>query len=423
MLDRDSCHINGMPRYAYWLVSRDTQLDSMISDLASRCGLPDGERCDGLYTLSKGLENDPRPVVIVDCDSPEFKRLANLEQTVNRFPAVRFICVSDDASPPRILEAMSVGIRHFILRGSLANELPALMRKYTVRESGNTREPTGQIVTVLSAAGGCGATTLAVNLANAYSGMSHTQALVVDLCEAYGTVATALNLNSRHTLADLLSREREQIDAQLVHNTCVAKHDGLSVLISPASVDFIHPSPLRMVNLEPALVAFRNAFNRTVIDAPRVSMEQASTLADHSHNTLILFQLNVKDLRSARAMHRGLIDMGVSPQRLRLVAGRVGKRNALTVEEACEALEVERIDTLCNDYRSANVAMNLGEPLTPNCPLDRDIRALADRIEDSQPQHAPSRPAPQPVLRIASTPEPTPQSGRRIFAAVRSFLG
>ena len=66
----------------------------------------------------------------------------------------------------------------------------------------------GSAVTILSAGGGCGATTLAVNLAAELGAIdpSSDPPLVVDLDYHYGAVSTYLAVQGDYGVLDLLNR-------------------------------------------------------------------------------------------------------------------------------------------------------------------------------------------------------------------------
>ena len=65
-----------------------------------------------------------------------------------------------------------------------------------------SRSTAGRLVTVFSAKGGCGKTTLATNLAAALADRGRREVCLVDLDLAFGDVAIALQLFPAHTIAD-----------------------------------------------------------------------------------------------------------------------------------------------------------------------------------------------------------------------------
>src|SRR5262249_57630297 len=114
-------------------------------------------------------------------------------------------------------------------------------------------------------------------------------------------VGRYLGGQGNYGIVDLLA-QRGTIDAQLVTTTALSSPQGLHVLLSPATVNFADPLPMPYDQLDVALAACRQAFGFTVIDAPRMPMDVAATLAQSSVLTLIPFELPGIDIRGGRAV-------------------------------------------------------------------------------------------------------------------------
>ena len=67
-----------------------------------------------------------------------------------------------------------------------------------------TAAATGRVISVVSAKGGVGKTTVATNLAVGLAGTGHHSTVLVDLDLQFGDVASALNLDPEHSLPDTL---------------------------------------------------------------------------------------------------------------------------------------------------------------------------------------------------------------------------
>jgi len=154
--------------------------------------------------------------------------------------------------------------------------------------------------------------------------------------------------------------------------------------MSPASINFSADRALRTENLDVALQACRQGYKFTLVDAPRVSIDAATTLAQASELTLIVLQPMVKDIRVAKAMASALIERGISTHRMRPIMNRYCKRRQMiTFEEAQKALGGMPLGWLSNDYRSAIRGINYGKPLAhaaPRSALRRELRQLAAEI-------------------------------------------
>jgi pilus assembly protein CpaE len=238
------------------------------------------------------------------------------------------------------------------------------------------------LVTVMTASGGSGGTTIAINLADELRRASGEAVLVVDMDLDYGAAAAYLGLDAGSGLADALAAET--IDAASLRASTSVFFDDLHVLTSPSSVDYSDPPMVRFDRLDALLAACGEAYGHTVVDAPRASRDVAATLARASELTLVVFQLTVMDVRCVRAVLRSLDDRGVPRDRVLPVANRCGQRpHMLTLADAQDALGGLRVASVGNDFESALRSLNLGRPLAavaPSSVVRRDLHQLAARV-------------------------------------------
>jgi pilus assembly protein CpaE len=337
--------------------------------------------CRTLEELERTLDSDPAPLALVDVDPDPPGMLATIERLASRFPRTRFVALCSERRDGLVLEAMQAGARGCLLKSAVREELPGVFQRL-VQDGANGRAA-GEMVSVLSAGGGSGATTVAFNLAEELRLASRGRALLVDMDHCYGALATHLGVQGQYGLADVLAHQGT-IDAQLISSTATVFRPDLHVLVSSASIDFSEPATLRYESLGRALDACQRAYDYTVVDAPRATREIAVTLARASARTLIVFQLDVVDVRIARAMASSLLQRGVSSERLLLVANRHHKRRSmLSLADAREALDGLPLQPLTNDFAGATRSLNFGKPLAevaPRSPLRKGLRAIAEAI-------------------------------------------
>lgn len=346
--------------------------------------------CTGVEELEQELEQGVPRLALLDVDGLPGISFEKVEALTRRFPAMRLLTVCEALRTDLVLQAMQAGARHCMEKKAIVEQLPALVVKF-FRETQGSYEPSGSLVTVLSAGGGCGGTTLAINLAEELGLQTGDPTLLVDMDQSYGAVAAYLGIDGKYGLGDVLA-DRSSIDPQLILSTASVLHDKLHVLLSPASVDFANPSPVPPDNLDRALDACREAYRFTVLDAPRVTMTTAANLAHASAATIIVFELAVVDVRTARAMLDALVERQVPREKVVAVANRFHRRHAmLRLDDARAALGSMDVVTLRNDFDSAQRSINLGKPLSkvaPRSALRKDVRALVDALLTKMPKRA-----------------------------------
>ncbi|MCZ6666567.1 MAG: hypothetical protein O7B81_14795 [Gammaproteobacteria bacterium] len=355
--------------------------DSVASALELNGHFADEGMCHNLQELAVRLGNAPAAGVLVDIDPQPDRILAELDPIITRFPDARFIVLSSAQANNLMLEAMQIGARHFLLKRLIESDLVSALDRLMF--GGTAAKARGAVITVLGAGGGCGATTIAINLAHEIHLESKETVLAVDLDCWYGAVGTYLGLDGQYGIRDVLS-DAGRIDPQLIDSTALEYSEGLRALISPAASRFSEAGPLEHEHLGSVVEACRTAFAYTVIDAPRISMDVAGGLVAAGTVTLIVFQLSVKDIRIAREMLAALSERGAHSDAIVLVANRFHKRHSqITIKEARSALGDRAIESVCNDYQSASRCINYGQLISkaaPRSSLRRDLRRLATKV-------------------------------------------
>jgi len=365
------------------LVSESLEVrDAVFHALDSDSGFAMGSICRNLEDLAAFMERDPKEVVLVDIDPDPRGTLARLEHIARKLPHTRFVVLAEELQNELVLEAMQAGVRHFLVKNSIAAQLIVALKR--LLPNGSTPSlPPGRVITVLSGSGGCGATTLAINLANELGLLVEEPTLLVDLDTSYGAVATCLGLRGRFGVADVLARKGE-IDAQLIRTTTQAYSEHLHVLASPAAIDLDSASHLRYDRLKETIQASKHAYKYVVVDAPRLPIGAAAEVVKSSDMTYMVFQLTVKDIAAVRRFLAALADQGVAMDNITLLASRYRKRHSMiTIKEAQEALDGRTIRCLGNDYHSAVACVNYGRVLadySPRATLRRELKELAQTV-------------------------------------------
>lgn len=345
--------------------------------------------CRDAASLAVRLGENGARLVLMDLEPDQSAALNSLAGLASRFPEARFVVLCRELSADVLLAAMQAGARHGLRRDTLGAELPGVVQRLTSDLNGHS---SGQIVTVLSASGGCGCTTVAIALAEELRRGGDNHVLLVDLDQHYGAMAAYLGLKGSYGVADVLARAGT-IDAQLVSSTAVAYGEGFHVLLSPAAVNASEPKPLDWKRLPELLDASRQSARFTVLDASRVPPAAAAALVNASALSLLVMELAVVDIRSAHSMLQALRDRGTGDD-LVPVANRFLKRQtAPGLQDARDALSRD-IETIANDFPAALRALNHGQPVPRSAPksaLCEDVRRLAARILPQSVVSTPSR--------------------------------
>ncbi len=337
--------------------------------------------CLGMSELKTCLEGAKAPIVVVDIDADPPGMLRELDRLVPLFPSTKFAVASSESGQELMLEAMQAGARHFMQKKSFEAELDRILERILV-EGAKTASDIGQIVTVFSASGGCGATTICLNLANELRLESKKPVLTIDMDNAYGAVANYLGITSGYSLDDVL-KQNDKIDSEFISTSATKYKDNLDVLVSSVGANDYESE--RYSHLAEALEASKEAYKYIIIDAPRLPVQTMRTLANASKAVILVFQANVKDIKIAKNMLSQLEEFHISASKVFPLVNRYEKWWAplIPLEEVKKAVGTERLYTVRNNFKKIINCVNRGLPLSelaPRSGIRKDFQKLVNSL-------------------------------------------
>lgn len=323
--------------------------------------------CEGLTELrtqlSKEISAADSVVAIVDIDEVSEHFMHELSKLTSAYVTVRFLVVATQFSEKLVLAAMQAGSKHFLRKSTIESELDTVLKVLFAYELEKPVWP-GKVISVLSCSGGCGATTVAVNLAKELQLITEKHILIIDLDDYYGSVGLHLGLQGDYGIAHILGRD-DMIDRHLIETCVISSTDGLDVLLSPAVAAGDKNNELKYENLSRAIAGCRESHDYVIVDAPRLPREALVALTQVSQVAIVVFQLTIKDIEFAKSMISFLADHGLLRERIVPVANRVWKRGPfLKLRDGQQALGVDSICSIRNGLRKAIKSINQGKPLT-----------------------------------------------------------
>lgn len=375
---------NVASRYNILLVTKeDTTVEKIKSALDESDLLNLADIRKEVSELRSYLSNKKVHAVIVDIDPDPSRVLYELSAILTAYPEIYVVVICSHFTKKLALQSMQARVRHFLEKKTIASELTKELQQLI---HGSAKKEAGidsTVISIFSAGGGCGATTVAVNLANELQLLSSKPVLVIDLDSCYGTVSTYLGIKSQFGIADVLAR-KGLIDQHLIQSSAYVYMENFHVLPSPASIESPRAKSLQFENLPRALEACRTVYRYTVIDAPRMPEDDVAKLAGLSDVVLIVFQLTVKDVNIARSMVLSLTKSGIANEKIISLANRVTKRGPLVrLEDGKKAVGVKSCLAIRSDWRKAMKSVNSARPLAQvvqKSALRSDFRKLAAKV-------------------------------------------
>ncbi|MQA25491.1 MAG: AAA family ATPase [Micromonosporaceae bacterium] len=349
--------------------------------------------------LAAALGRRPDELLVLFGPGAEITEVAAFvaEQRVAR-PAlgVLLLCASVDVTV--LGEAMRAGVREVVdaadigaVRTACARSL-ALSQQLAGASAASTGSADGRVVTVFAAKGGCGKTTMAVNLAVALADGGRRRVCVVDLDLAFGDVAIMLQLAPQRTVADAIpmtggAHSAGRVDETALRSLVTPYCPGVDALLAPTRpTDGDHVTRGLVSDL---LAIARRLYDFVVVDTPPQFTDHVLAALDASDQYVLLATPDLPALKNLRITLDmfNLLDYPAA-QRL-VVLNRADAKVGLTGADIDRVISAP-ITAHIPSSRDVPVSINRGVPLlvdSPNHPASKAIRSLANsRIASPQQQ-------------------------------------
>jgi len=243
---------------------------------------------------------------------------------------------------------------------------------------------------VVGAVGGAGATTIAVELATTLARRSagDRRVSLVDLNLVDGAAAAYLGATPTMLLAEASSAP-ERIDAALLNAFSMRVGEGMDLLAAPRDPKaFTRVSRTAVCRM---LEVACQVYDWIVVDLPRHQQPWTLDVLAGSDEILIISELTVPALLSARALAAEIEQELPDGARPRIVLNRLASRvfgPAPSLAEAEKALQRRADAGITSDWEAAAASVNLGGSISqhrPRSKIVRDIGALVDRLTEAAP--------------------------------------
>jgi pilus assembly protein CpaE len=295
-------------------------------------------------------------------------------------PDVMLVALDTTAQSETILAAMRAGANEFLyppLGGSLRK---AVERRTVVlpRPRENERPP-GKVLGLLSAKGGCGASTIACHLAAELGRLSATRAercLLADLDLQAGIVAFLMKIKSPYTVLDA-AQNLHRLDASYWNALVSVASPGLEIVAAPSA--YLPKDPVSGESLARVVAFARSQYAWTVVDLGCILNPATIAVLDEIDDVYLVTTLEVPSLHQAKQAVQTLTNAGFG-NRLHIILNRAPARPDVTTEELERILGMPIDTKLPNDYYALYDAFCKGKLLAPGSHLGRQLSSFAMRL-------------------------------------------
>lgn len=366
-------------------------IHDVVEDRWPNAVLQDGGLSAALGALS---QNPSPPILIVDISGSEDPNAGARSLMALCDASTRVIAlgtVNDIGYYRRLTE---LGVSEYLVKPIDKTEISAAL------EGQNRPRPAlkaveddeaRNVVSVVGARGGVGATTLAVNLAWIVGHEHQLNCAIVDLDLQFGTVGLQLDLEPSQGLREALENP-ERIDALFIASAMANEGENLFVLSAEEPFD-------ESVNYTAAacgtlIEALPDDLQQVFLDLPSRSVVENPSLLQYSQKIVLVSDLSLAGMRDVARLSRLCADVAPDAA-LHIVLNRVGMaaRGEIPKAEFVKGAELPVNHHIPFDAKLAATAAISGKTfpaVAARSPVVKSIRKLADdlvhRPENAQPK-------------------------------------
>jgi Flp pilus assembly CpaE family ATPase len=293
-----------------------------------------------------------------------------------------FFLTGDQEDTSVLLRSMRMGVIEFIadfeeksILTGLA-KLPVMDVEEAVEEA-VVKQP-GSVIAVMGAKGGVGATVVGCQLAAGLQELGGSVA-IVDLGHPLGDVSVHYDLQPSSALANIASGQ--VLDGTWIKGAMQAHRSGVKVLASPSRAE----DSERIVggHVSSLIPALQKEFDWVVLELSHAWTDASVRALDMADLVLLVTLLDVPTLNHARKRLDLLRRLGHPSSKVRLLANRYERQNAIDEREVSEFLGRVPDARLPNDYATVARGINQGRLVSEvarKSPLHRAYRDLACEV-------------------------------------------
>ncbi|WP_281824035.1 AAA family ATPase [Jannaschia rubra] len=407
-------------------VSRDVQeFDLLIEDMEAELGEAWGDlNFSEAIAFLRQEEARKLDFIVLAVDKEDEGRLAQIADVIRQAKqtGLRVILVADGLGPMALHDLLRAGADDFapyplpenalseavarILTTGGAESIEMLRRAGAETVDAEMAHPAaavpatttgggprgqGAVFAVQSAAGGDGATTLAVNLAWELATISKNAAprvCVIDLGLQFGSVATYLDLPRKPMIYEVLS-DVASMDEQAFRQALGTYKDRLSVFTAPTDIlplDLIGPDDV--VGL---LSLARTCFDVVIVDMPIAVTGWTDAVFGQADLYFVVCGLEVRSAQNAMRFQRLLQAEGLPVEKLAFVLNRAPGKMDMSgrgrIDKMAESLGIKFHAVLPDGGKQVTEVNDQAAPLSTLAPrnaLAREIQKLACELHEAR---------------------------------------
>ena len=344
------------------------------------------EASGGDQALEK-VENSAPDVLIINSGGPDSDALSLAERVIQRKPRTFVVVTARDITVDLLKNATNIGCHNVIefpdSWKTLSEEIHRIYNSETARIAAldtNQRVVwSSKVITVFSAKGGLGKTTIATNLAVQLAA-GNKKVVLLDLDLQFGDVHIFMDVEPKETIADLV-QDMDSLSIDSVRSYMTVHPSGVHIISAPKSPEYA--DVVSGDRIQALLGLLRSYYDYVIIDTATNFSD--ATISALEAATLILFVtgLDVSILKNSK-LAIGILESLGQKKKVRTLINRAVEINSITTADVQRIVDAPILSQIPSDYMTAVAALNRGQPFVESAPkakLSLAIIDIAEKIE------------------------------------------
>ncbi|WP_024850510.1 AAA family ATPase [Hydrogenovibrio kuenenii] len=323
---------------------------------------------------------DSIDLVLVEYDGESKGILEKISQILTLSKGVSLYVLLKQKDADFIIEANHQGVQGFIECPNEIFHILSILHMQDRRRKGKN----GNVSSLFSLKGGVGCTALATNIAAQISTMTENRTVLVDLNMPLGDTALYLNMeNDRlYTITDFIYN-LNRFDENLIYKSLSQHESGLYLLSLPSDIGELDNLNSEMIKT--IISSLRKYFDHVVIDCSSDLSDVTLSCLDESDNIVLVTEPSLSSLRAVNAVIRLTQRLGYLQDSIKLIINRDTSNQDEMLEEVIDALEVDKVARVSNDYISFNESLKEGlllKEFNPESKVNRQLNCIANMLHN-----------------------------------------
>lgn len=333
------------------------------------------------YDLVKNLQPD---CILMDINMPVMDGIEATELITHDVPNSVIIIISVQGEHEYLRKAMVAGARDYLSKPFSSDELINTIRQAYENEQTRQQQQAiangeikdGKVITVFSAKGGVGKTTIATNIAVSL-GKQGYDTVLMDLDLQFGDVPIMLDLKVKRSMANWYSDGLLPVTDYLQHH----EPSGIRVLAAPESLE--DGELITAEHVTRMITEIRAHSDYLLIDTPQFFHETTLQSLELADEIILVATPDLPNLKNVRRCLDVLTKLELV-DKVKVVANKVGKDAGIPYEQFDSYLNYPVWEQIPNEPRLIAQCATQGIPvvvLQPKAKISQKLTKLSQRFE------------------------------------------